>query len=84
MNLFQFIWNFNFLDSIYVFKLFLYLMMPIWLSSYQYKGKIYRFMVNGQTGNVGGETPISPLRVTIAVLFSLVVIAFLCYFFILE
>ena len=37
-------------------------MLPIWLSSFRYKEKIYRFMVNGQTGRVGGNAPISPLR----------------------
>ncbi|GLC88979.1 hypothetical protein [Lysinibacillus piscis] len=57
-----------------------YLMLPIWLSSFRYKEKIYRFMVNGQTGRVGGDAPISPLRVTIAVLLSLMVIACVWYF----
>lgn len=61
-----------------------YLMLPIWLSSFRYKEKIYRFMVNGQTGRVGGEAPISPLRVTIAVILSLIVIVFIWYFFIAE
>lgn len=45
-----------------------YLLLPIWISSFQYKGKTYQFLVNGQTGKVGGKTPVSPLRVFIAVL----------------
>ncbi len=61
-----------------------YLMLPIWLSSFRYKEKIYRFMVNGQTGRVGGDAPISPLRVTIAVLLSFIVIACIWYFFMSE
>ncbi|MBQ7841037.1 MAG: hypothetical protein IJ390_11235 [Lachnospiraceae bacterium] len=44
-----------------------YLLLPVWLSSYQYKGKVYHYMVNGQTGKAGGETPTSWLRVVIAV-----------------
>ncbi len=52
-----------------------YLMLPIWISSFTYKGKIYQFMVNGQTGKVGGHSPISALRVALAVL---VAIAVLC------
>ena len=59
-------------------------MLPIWLSSFRYKEKIYRFMVNGQTGRVGGNAPISPLRVTIAVILSLAVIALIWYFFMSE
>ncbi len=42
-----------------------YLLLPVWISSFTYKGKVYNFMVNGQTGKVGGKTPISPLRVTL-------------------
>ncbi|PJO43198.1 hypothetical protein [Lysinibacillus xylanilyticus] len=61
-----------------------YLMLPIWLSSFRYKEKIYRFMVNGQTGRVGGDAPISPLRVTIAVILSLIAITIIWYFFMSE
>ncbi|MGN1096073.1 MAG: hypothetical protein ACI4QR_06760, partial [Eubacteriales bacterium] len=48
-----------------------YLMLPVWISSFTYKGKIYQFMVNGQTGKVSGKAPISPLRVAIAVLIGI-------------
>lgn len=44
-----------------------YLLLPIWLSSFKYKQKVYQFMVNGQTGRVGGHTPVSAIRVAIAV-----------------
>lgn len=45
-----------------------YLLLPVWLSAYQYKGKIYHFMVNGQTGKAGGQAPVSAMRVAIAAL----------------
>lgn len=45
-----------------------YLLLPIWISSFTYKGKIYQFMVNGQSGKVGGKSPVSPWRVLVAVL----------------
>lgn len=60
---------------------FKYLLLPIWISSFKYKGKIYNFMVNGQTGKVGGKTPISPLRVAVAVLIGLAVVAGLLYLY---
>jgi len=44
-----------------------YLLLPIWLSSFKYKEKIYRFMVNGRTGKVGGRSPVSPARVALAI-----------------
>ncbi len=52
-----------------------YLMLPVWMSHFTYKEKDYRFMVNGQTGKVGGNIPISPWRVLIAVLLALGLVA---------
>jgi hypothetical protein len=56
-----------------------YLLLPVWMSSFEYKGKTYRFMVNGRSGRVGGKYPISPLRVAIAVLLGLSAAALLGY-----
>ena len=58
-----------------------YLLLPMWLSSYLYKNKVYRFMVNGQTGRVGGSAPVSALRVAIAVVLGLAALAALLYLF---
>lgn len=58
-------------DTKYSGITFKYLLLPIWLSTYQYKGKTYHFMVNGQTGKAGGQVPTSPIRVVIAVLLVL-------------
>ncbi len=45
-----------------------YLLLPVWISSFTYQGKVYQFMVNGQTGQVGGRTPISWVKVGLTVL----------------
>ena len=34
-------------------------LLPIWMAAYQYRKKTYRFVVNGQTGEVQGERPYS-------------------------
>lgn len=36
---------------------FKHILLPIWIGSYQYQGKQYRVLVNGQTGKVGGARP---------------------------
>ncbi|MEW5936219.1 MAG: hypothetical protein AB1665_00140 [Candidatus Thermoplasmatota archaeon] len=36
-----------------------HLLLPAYISSYAYGKKVYRFMVNGQTGEVQGEAPYS-------------------------
>lgn len=38
---------------------FKHILLPIWLSAYKYKEKVYRFMINGRTGEVQGERPYS-------------------------
>ncbi len=57
-----------------------YLLLPVWMSSYKYKEKIYHFMVNGQTGKVAGKTPVSIPKVILTVLFVLAVLALVYYF----
>ncbi len=56
-----------------------YLLLPVWISSFRYKSKVYRFMVNGQNGRVGGKAPVSALRVAIAVLIGLAILALLYF-----
>ena len=54
-----------------------YLMLPVWMSTFKYKNKLYHFMVNGQTGKVSGKTPISPIRVAIAIFLGIVAVGLL-------
>ena len=57
-----------------------YLLVPTWISSFRYKGKIYQFAVNGQTGKVGGKAPVSAWRVFLAVLMGIGILVGLYYF----
>lgn len=50
---------------------FKHVLLPIWINSYSYKDKIYRFLINGLTGEVQGERPWSSLKITLAVLAGL-------------
>ena len=47
---------------------FKHVLLPIWISSYRYKDEPYRFLVNGQTGEVVGEAPWSWIKISLAVL----------------
>ncbi len=42
-----------------------YLLVPTWISSFKYKNKTYQFVVNGQTGKVGGKYPLSVFRIIV-------------------
>lgn len=39
-----------------------YVLLPIWMLNTKYKGKIYTFAMNGQTGRMTGSFPICPKR----------------------
>jgi DNA-directed RNA polymerase subunit RPC12/RpoP len=38
-------------------------LFPIWIANYTYHRKIYRLLVNGQTGQVAGVKPVSEIKV---------------------
>ncbi|KPJ81359.1 MAG: hypothetical protein AMS19_08335 [Gemmatimonas sp. SG8_23] len=52
---------------------FKHVLLPMWICSYRYKEKVYRFLVNARTGEVQGERPWSWVKITLAVLAAIVV-----------
>nr|WP_284326990.1 primosomal protein N' (replication factor Y) - superfamily II helicase [Cypionkella aquatica] len=59
-------------DTDYSAETFKHILLPIWMAAYKYSGKSYRFMVNGQTGEVQGERPYSWWKISFAVLGAVV------------
>ncbi|MFC1996264.1 hypothetical protein ACFLXI_01490 [Chloroflexota bacterium] len=56
---------------------FKYVLLPLWIGTYQYQGKPYQVLVNGQTGKVSGEKPrdmIKTILITTFIILSLLVI----------
>lgn len=49
---------------------FKHVLLPVWMAAYKYNGKSYRFLVNGQTGEVQGERPWSVWKIAFAVLLA--------------
>ena len=77
-------WNANCADSVRFSTLYSnitykYLLVPTWISSFKYEGKVYQFAVNGQTGKVGGKSPVSAWRVLLAILIGVGAIAALYF-----
>jgi LSD1 subclass zinc finger protein len=61
-------------DSRYDNITFKHLLLPIWCSAYRYRGRVFRFLVNARTGEVQGERPYSPWKITFAILLALAII----------
>lgn len=60
---------------------FKHILLPIWLSAYRYNQKVFRFMVNGRTGEVQGERPYSAIKIALLIITILVVLTALAYFY---
>ncbi len=59
---------------------FKHILLPVWMAAYKYRGKTYRFVINGQTGRVQGERPWSAIKIAAAALLGLAVAAVIGYF----
>lgn len=59
----------------YAAVMFKLMLLPLWIASYIYAGKTYQVVVNANTGEVVGERPISKVKVALAVLAGLILIA---------
>jgi predicted RNA-binding Zn-ribbon protein involved in translation (DUF1610 family) len=65
------------MDIAYSKMTYKYLLLPVWMSSFTFNGKVFQFAVNGQTGKVGGKSPISPIKVAIAIILAIIAIIIL-------
>jgi hypothetical protein len=61
-------------DTRYTEATFKHVLMPAWISAYRYRDRSYRFLVNAQTGEASGESPLSWVKVALLALLALVVL----------
>lgn len=59
---------------------FKHLLLPVYVSAYRYKDKLYQFLVNGRTGEVQGQRPYSWIKIALAVLLGIAIIALIVFF----
>jgi DNA-directed RNA polymerase subunit RPC12/RpoP len=52
---------------------FKHVLLPVWTAAYKYRGKSYRFVVNGRSGRVQGERPWSAWKIAFAVVAGLII-----------
>ncbi|MBU4486941.1 MAG: hypothetical protein KKD38_08440 [Candidatus Delongbacteria bacterium] len=59
---------------------FKHILLPVYVSAYRYKNKLFRFLVNARTGEVQGERPVSWLKITFAAIVVLAIGITIYYF----
>jgi hypothetical protein len=67
--------------STYRGRTFKHILVPVWLVSYTYGPKSFQVVVNGYTGKMAGEHPLSWIKITLAVLAAIIGIAILLILF---
>jgi hypothetical protein len=50
-------------------------LLPVWIMAYRFRDRVFRFLVNGQTGKATGEAPISYAKIIGVVLIAVLVVA---------
>jgi len=68
-------------DTQYNNKAIKYLMLPVWVSAYNYNNKIYQFTINASTGEVIGQRPLSAIKIILAILLAIAVIIIIVMYF---
>jgi Zn finger protein HypA/HybF involved in hydrogenase expression len=61
-------------QSHYSCQTFKHVLLPVWLLTYNYGSKTYQVLVNGYTGKISGEYPISWIKVFILTLAALILL----------
>jgi len=49
-------------------------LLPVWIMAYTFRDKLYRFLVNGQTGRATGEAPLSLAKIAGTVLTAIAIV----------
>jgi DNA-directed RNA polymerase subunit RPC12/RpoP len=58
---------------------FKHVLLPVWIAAYRYRGKVFRFLVNGQTGEIVGDAPLSVAKIALFVLFIAAIIGAIAF-----
>ncbi|GAC1598561.1 MAG: hypothetical protein NVS3B20_20740 [Polyangiales bacterium] len=64
-------------QNVFAQETFKHVLLPIWIAAYRYNNKVYRFLVNGQTGEVVGKAPYSVWKIALLVVLAVALIGLL-------
>ncbi len=58
---------------------FKHVLLPLWSAAFEFRGKHYRFVVNGRNGKIRGERPYSVVKIALAVVAGAVLLGGMVY-----
>ncbi len=65
------------IETQYSQPMFRHLLLPVWIGAFRFQDKVYQVVVNARTGEVQGERPFSKVKITLLVIFLVVLITVL-------
>lgn len=60
---------------------FKHILLPIYVSAFRYKQKMYAFYINGESGCISGKRPYSAIKITMAVIIAIILIGVLIWLY---
>lgn len=57
-----------------------HVLLPIWTAQYDYKGKKYVYIINGQTGEIQGKYPYSVYKIISIIVIAIIIIGIVFYY----
>lgn len=64
----------------YSHETFKHILLPVYMSAYEYNSKVFNVLINGQTGEVQGSAPVSPVKVAGLVFLGIIIAIVVMYF----
>ena len=58
---------------------FKHVLLPVWSAAFKYRGKTYRYVINGRNGTIQGERPYSFVKIALAVATAIAVMLALLF-----
>lgn len=58
---------------------FKHIILPVWVAAYRFNNQSFQFVINGQTGRVGGEKPYSWIKIAIFTLIIIVILGVVAF-----
>lgn len=59
---------------------FKHILLPIYISAFQFKNETFTFYINGVTGNISGKRPYSKVKIAFAIIIGLIALGLIYYF----
>ncbi|MEF9970818.1 MAG: hypothetical protein RR731_00730 [Oscillospiraceae bacterium] len=69
------------IDPVYKSVSYKHVLLPLWSAVFGYRGKSYRYIINGETGAVYGKRPYSAVKITLAILAAVALIGGMVFLF---